>query len=91
MYLIDRFALRVGNEKGEGEADTVGCCTLRHEHIGLMPLNRVAFDFLGKDSIPYCREVEVDVDVWNNLRKMKACRRFGGQLFNLLTVSTFIF
>ena len=32
-YLIDRLALRVGNEKGEDEADTVGCCTLRVEHI----------------------------------------------------------
>jgi len=28
-YLIDKFALRVGNEKNEDEADTVGCCSLR--------------------------------------------------------------
>lgn len=28
-YLIDTLALRVGNEKGEDEADTVGCCSLR--------------------------------------------------------------
>jgi DNA topoisomerase-1 len=32
-YLIDKLALRVGNEKGEDEADTVGCCSLRVEHI----------------------------------------------------------
>mmetsp|Transcript_53505 Transcript_53505/g.73348 ORF Transcript_53505/g.73348 Transcript_53505/m.73348 type:complete len:165 (-) Transcript_53505:846-1340(-) len=32
-YLIDKLALRVGNEKGEDEADTVGCCSLRIEHI----------------------------------------------------------
>jgi len=43
-YLIDKLALRVGNEKGEDEADTVGkliliyiigCCSLRVEHISL--------------------------------------------------------
>lgn len=28
-YLIDKLALRVGNEKGEDEADTQGCCSLR--------------------------------------------------------------
>ena len=32
-YLIDKLALRVGNEKDEDEADTVGCCSLRVEHI----------------------------------------------------------
>lgn len=32
-YLIDKLALRVGNEKSEEEADTVGCCSLRVEHI----------------------------------------------------------
>jgi len=32
-YLIDKLALRVGNEKGEDEADTQGCCSLRVEHI----------------------------------------------------------
>ncbi len=32
-YLIDVFALRAGGEKGDDEADTVGCCSLRYEHI----------------------------------------------------------
>lgn len=35
MWLIDKLALRAGNEKGEDEADTVGCCSLRYEHIRL--------------------------------------------------------
>lgn len=35
IYFIDRLALRAGNEKGEDEADTVGCCSLRVEHIKL--------------------------------------------------------
>lgn len=29
LYLIDHLAIRVGNEKKEDEADTVGCCSLR--------------------------------------------------------------
>ena len=33
MWVIDRLALRVGGEKNENEADTVGCCSLRREHI----------------------------------------------------------
>ena len=34
VYLIDKLALRVGNEKNtDEEADTVGCCSLRVEHV----------------------------------------------------------
>jgi len=33
MWIIDRLALRVGGEKDEDEADTVGCCSLRREHL----------------------------------------------------------
>lgn len=58
-YLIDTLALRVGNEKGEDEADTVGCCSLRVEHIGLDEgENKVKFDFLGKDSMRYLKIVD---------------------------------
>lgn len=36
LYLIDKLALRAGNEKDTDEAaDTVGCCSLRCEHIKL--------------------------------------------------------
>jgi len=35
LYFIDRLALRAGNEKDEDQADTVGCCSLRLEHIKL--------------------------------------------------------
>ncbi|KAJ2304035.1 DNA topoisomerase 1 [Coemansia sp. RSA 2706] len=68
LYLIDRFALRAGNEKGDDEADTVGCCSLRCEHIKLESPNIVHFDFLGKDSIRYQRTTEVDKQVWKNLK-----------------------
>ena len=34
VYFIDKLALRAGNEKDSDEtADTVGCCSLRVEHI----------------------------------------------------------
>jgi len=45
--------LRVGNEKSEDEADTVGCCSLRVEHINMKEGFIVEFDFLGKDSMRY--------------------------------------
>jgi DNA topoisomerase-1 len=56
-FFFFKLALRVGNEKDEDEADTVGCCSLRIEHIKLFDKvdgvgeNVVEFDFLGKDSI----------------------------------------
>ncbi|KAF8342258.1 uncharacterized protein EI90DRAFT_2965361 [Cantharellus anzutake] len=71
LYLIDRLALRAGNEKGEDEADTVGCCSLRYEHITLEPPDRLCFDFLGKDSIRYVNTVSVDPQVYKNIRLFK--------------------
>lgn len=47
------LALRVGNEKDEDEADTVGCCSLRIEHIQFPAEDHVELNFLGKDSMPY--------------------------------------
>jgi DNA topoisomerase-1 len=36
VWVIDKLALRAGNEKNVDEAaDTVGCCSLRVEHIKL--------------------------------------------------------
>ncbi|KAF8424561.1 hypothetical protein EV426DRAFT_573785 [Tirmania nivea] len=86
MYLIDRFALRAGNEKGEEEADTVGCCSLRFEHVSLEPPNKVTFDFLGKDSIRYVNTVAVEAQVFKNLKIFKKePKRDGDKLFDRLT------
>ncbi|KAG8697548.1 DNA topoisomerase 1 [Ceratobasidium sp. 394] len=71
MYFIDRLALRAGNEKGEDEADTVGCCSLRYEHVMLEPPNKLIFDFLGKDSIRYYNVVEVEPQIFKNVRIFK--------------------
>ena len=38
LYFIDKLALRAGGEKNtEEEADTVGCCNLRVEHVFAEP------------------------------------------------------
>lgn len=86
-YLIDRLALRVGNEKGEDEADTVGCCSLRVEHITLEPDNKITFDFLGKDSMRYHNTVEVEPLVYQNLRKFMQGKKPGDDLFDRISTT----
>jgi DNA topoisomerase-1 len=54
MWVIDVLALRVGGEKGEDEADTVGCCSLRVEHLTFNAdpnTYEIELEFLGKDSM----------------------------------------
>ncbi|CEJ94990.1 Putative DNA topoisomerase 1 [[Torrubiella] hemipterigena] len=89
MYLIDKLALRAGNEKDtENEADTVGCCSLKYEHISLEPPNKVTFDFLGKDSIRYNETALVEPQVFKNLKLFKkAPKSDGDDLFDRLTTS----
>ncbi len=58
-YLIDNLAMRVGDEKEEDEADTVGASTLRVEHLKFTP-HDVEFDFLGKDSVRWQKTLKVD-------------------------------
>ncbi|OII74874.1 DNA topoisomerase I [Cryptosporidium ubiquitum] len=68
-YLIDFLALRVGGEKDtDEEADTVGCCSLRVEHITFNKQEKsITLDFLGKDSIRYYNTVVIDPAAFNNL------------------------
>lgn len=88
IYLIDQFALRAGNEKGDDEADTVGCCSLKFQHITLRPPETVIFDFLGKDSIRFYDEVKVDAQVFKNLKIFKKePKTVGDDIFDRLTVS----
>jgi DNA topoisomerase-1 len=89
MYLIDKFALRAGNEKDtENEAETVGCCSLKFEHVTLREPNKVIFDFLGKDSIRFYNEVDVDRQVFKNLKMFKKPpKEDGDDIFDRLTVS----
>ncbi|CAJ2500946.1 Uu.00g037990.m01.CDS01 [Anthostomella pinea] len=89
VYLIDKFALRAGNEKdADNEAETVGCCSLKFEHVTLREPNTVIFDFLGKDSIRFYDEVTVDRQVFKNLRVFKKPpKKAGDDIFDRLTTS----
>lgn len=93
LYFIDRLALRAGNEKDEDQADTVGCCSLRVEHIELHKEKDgneyvVVFDFLGKDSIRYYNEVPVEKRVFKNLELFKENKKEGDDLFDRLNTQT---
>ncbi|XP_049822944.1 DNA topoisomerase I, mitochondrial isoform X2 [Aethina tumida] len=92
LYFIDKLALRAGNEKDEDQADTVGCCSLRVEHIELHERKDdkeyvVVFDFLGKDSIRYYNEVPVEKRVFKNLQLFIENKSPGDDLFDRLNTS----
>ncbi|KAK9510729.1 hypothetical protein O3M35_005458 [Rhynocoris fuscipes] len=89
LYFIDKLALRAGNEKDEDQADTVGCCSLRVEHIQLHEEKDgkqfvVVFDFLGKDSIRYYNEVPVEKRVFKNLQLFMEGKKGSDDLFDRL-------
>jgi len=70
-YLIDALKLRVGDEKDPDEADTVGATTLRPSHVVINSRSKVIFDFLGKDSVRWRKEVELPEDVVKNVGAFK--------------------
>lgn len=67
-YLIDNLKMRVGDEKGKDEADTVGATTLRGSHVWIDNSGQVKFDFLGKDSVRWVGILRPPVQVVNNLK-----------------------
>ena len=84
LYFIDRFALRVGNEKGEDETDTVGVTSLRVEHVDLLDNNKIKLDFLGKDSVRYNRTITVEPDIYQNINSLIQNKSPSDQLFDLI-------
>ncbi|TDH68765.1 hypothetical protein CCR75_009195 [Bremia lactucae] len=94
MWVIDVLALRVGNEKGEDEADTVGCCSLRVEHMSFSDENcALTLSFLGKDSMPYNNTVglaqygDVGKQVFKNLQTFCANKGKNEEVFHELSVT----
>lgn len=71
-YMIDTLKFRVGDEKDQDEADTVGATTLRPEHISYGVNDTVIFDFLGKDSILWHFEVKLPTQVIKNLKEFSS-------------------
>lgn len=85
VYLIDTFALRVGNEKGDDVADTVGVTSLRVEHVTLLDSGMIKLDFLGKDSVRYMNVAPVPEIVYDNLKDFIKNKSKDDQLFDLTT------
>ncbi|KAG0213102.1 DNA topoisomerase 1 [Mortierella sp. NVP41] len=71
MWLLDHLAFKAGNEKGEDGADTVGCCSLRFEHVTLKTLNTLHLDFMGRDSIEFKRIIQVSDQVYKRITAFK--------------------
>jgi len=78
-YLIDELKLRVGDEKDPDEADTVGATTLRPRHVMINSSSKVVFDFLGKDSVRWQKEVELPEIVVKNISEFKSEAESGSQ------------
>merc|ERR1712112_354328 len=95
LYFIDKLALRAGNEKDEDQADTVGCCSLRVEHVELVERRNdrgeeefvVEFDFLDKDSIRYQNSVVIEKKVFKNLKLFKENKKDADDPFDRLNTS----
>jgi DNA topoisomerase-1 len=84
-YLIDKLSMRVGDEKDEDEADTVGASTLRTEHIHIENDDRITFNFLGKDSVRWERPLIVppeDSIVLQNMKEFIKGKKEGELVFD---------
>lgn len=68
-YLIDAVNMRVGDEKDEDEADTVGATTLTPKNIIIDYNNLVKFNFIGKDYVEWKKEVTLPENVIKNLKE----------------------
>jgi DNA topoisomerase-1 len=88
-YLILKLAMRVGDEKDPEEADTVGASTLRVEHIEFPQVSGmqiIEFNFLGKDSVPWQKRLEVDSEdtraLYKNLKKFMQGKKPSDPIFD---------
>jgi len=80
-YLIDTLGMRVGDEKDEDEADTVGASTLRVEHVNIEG-NLAEFNFLGKDSVAWHKEETLPASVVRNLREFTSGKNPEQEIFH---------
>ena len=69
-WLIFAVNMRVGDEKDPEEADTVGAITLRKEHISFPEDGKIHFDFLGKDSVRWEKDVSAPPGIIQNIRSL---------------------
>ncbi len=93
MWVIDKLALRVGGEKNADEADTVGCCSLRTEHLTFhedSEVHEIDLEFLGKDSMLFKETIDFDKygdigkRVFKNLQAFCKGKRQSEEVFDYL-------
>ena len=87
LYFIENLSLRVGNEKSQDEADTVGVTSLRIEHVEMLGNNIIKLDFLGKDSIRYTKKFEINPIVYQNLELFSKDKGKKDELFHRINPS----
>ncbi len=79
-YLIDEVGMRVGDEKDEDEADTVGATTLRVEHVKVNG-KQLKLDFIGKDSVPWSKTIEPPPAVLRNIEEFVSRKKSSQLVF----------
>lgn len=89
LFLIDEYGLRVGGEKSEEEADTVGASTLKVGNIKIKQNeNIIILDFLGKDSIHFYKELEVPDIIYKNFKNFIKGKNNDSEIFDKISAST---
>lgn len=68
-------------------ADTVGCCSLRVEHLKFEAPRTVTFDFLGKDSMRYLNTVALDQTAYDNLKSFTVGKKPKEEIFDGLSTT----
>jgi len=87
VWIIDILSIRVGNEKDtDEEADTVGVCSFRVEHLTKFEktdddVYKITLDFLGKDSMRYLNTVEIPKIIFDNLRNFVKGKKQDANVF----------
>jgi len=82
IFLIDTLALRVGNEKGADEAETVGVTSLKIKNVSITEDCTLILDFLGKDCVRYTKKLKVNDDICNNIRDFSLNKDKNDDLFD---------
>lgn len=89
LYFIDNLALRVGGTKDTKEtSDTVGVTSLRVEHLTFYENDTIKLDFLGKDSVRYCKKIKVIESVYKNLKEFVKNKTKKEKLFDFISASS---
>ncbi|MGB7705781.1 MAG: DNA topoisomerase I [Nitrososphaeraceae archaeon] len=93
-YLIYKLAMRVGDEKDTDEADTIGASTLRVEHLKFPKIGdkvEIEFNFLGKDSVPWQKTLEISSPdtkaLYENLLFFRKGKNKSDEIFEDITSS----